>query len=54
MQQLTAFPDAITCATVGGWSLSVFQHQRQPMKREQAQVVVLSKKVKEVLILPVY
>jgi hypothetical protein len=38
MQQLTAFPDATFCAAVGGWSLSVFQHQ--PMKREQAQLVV--------------
>jgi hypothetical protein len=38
MQQLTAFPDATCCAAVGGWSLSVFQHQ--PMEREQAQLVV--------------
>jgi hypothetical protein len=38
--QLTAFPDANFCAAVGGWSLSVFQHQRQPMKREQTQLIV--------------
>jgi hypothetical protein len=36
MLQLTEFPDATFCAAVGGWSLSIFQHQRQPMKRELA------------------
>jgi hypothetical protein len=40
MLQLTAFPDATFCATVGGWSLSIFQRQRQPMKREQTQLIV--------------
>jgi hypothetical protein len=40
MLQLTAFPDATFCAAVGGWSLSIFQHQRQPMKREQTQLMV--------------
>jgi hypothetical protein len=38
--QLTAFPDATCCAAVGSRSLSIFQHQRQPTKREQAQLVV--------------
>jgi hypothetical protein len=33
---LTTFPDATFCAAVGGWSLSIFQHQRQPVKRELA------------------
>jgi hypothetical protein len=37
---LTAFTDATFCATVGDWSLSIFQHQRQPMKREQTQLIV--------------
>jgi hypothetical protein len=36
MLQLTAVPDATFCAAVGGWSLSIFQHQRQPMKCELA------------------
>jgi hypothetical protein len=36
MLQLTAFHDATFCAAVGGWSLSIFQHQRQPIKRELA------------------
>jgi hypothetical protein len=40
MLQLTAFPDATFCAAVGGWSLSIFLHQRQPMKREQTQLIV--------------
>jgi hypothetical protein len=30
------FPDATFCETVGGWSLSICQHQRQPMKCELA------------------
>jgi hypothetical protein len=40
MLQLTAFPEATFCLTVGGWSLSIFQHERQPMKREQTQLIV--------------
>jgi hypothetical protein len=40
MLHLTAFPDANFCAAVGGWSLSIFQHQRQPIKREQTQLIV--------------
>jgi hypothetical protein len=40
MLQLTAFPDATFCAAVGRWSLSIFHHQRQPMKREQTQLIV--------------
>jgi hypothetical protein len=51
-QQLTAFPDVTCCAAVGGWSLSVFQHQRQPMKREQAQLVKITSKTGSYL--PVY
>jgi hypothetical protein len=36
MRQLTMFPDATFCVAVGGWSVSIFQHQRQPMKLQLA------------------